>query len=204
MFDPEELVARCRSAQNDADPAGAVGEVVAQAVADPRALQAALPHLGVGGQVTWHRSPELTVQLIVWPPGIVTPPHEHRMWAVVGVLAGREDNEFWRRTAVGVERSGGRSIDEGNLVVLSDDAVHSVSNPRRSPTVGLHVYGGDILGEARSEWDHDGRDEHPFEGENVRRLLGLLEEQSRQLGRPLRFDEIRETSLNSYPMARSR
>lgn len=198
MFDPEELVARCRSALHDADPESAVREVVAEAVAEPAALCAAVPQLELGGQMTWHRSPELTVQVIVWPPGIVTPPHEHRMWAVVGVVAGREDNEIWRRTPIGVERSTGRSIGAGELVVLGGDAVHSVTNPLRSATVGLHVYGGDILAEARSEWDHDGRNEHPFEGENVLRLLGLLEARSRQVGRPLRFEEIREASLNDY------
>jgi predicted metal-dependent enzyme (double-stranded beta helix superfamily) len=26
-------------------------------------------------------------------------PHDHRMWAVIGVYTGREDNIFWRRVA---------------------------------------------------------------------------------------------------------
>ena len=39
----------------------------------------------------------LTVLNVVWAPGMVLPPHDHRMWAAIGIYAGQEDNEFFRR-----------------------------------------------------------------------------------------------------------
>lgn len=40
-------------------------------------------------------------------------PHNHRMWAVIGIYTGREDNIFWRRVTGNVdgriEAAGSRS-----------------------------------------------------------------------------------------------
>ena len=45
------------------------------------------------------RSPELTILNVVWGPRMCQLPHNHRMWAVIGMYTGREDNIFWRRVA---------------------------------------------------------------------------------------------------------
>jgi predicted metal-dependent enzyme (double-stranded beta helix superfamily) len=197
MFDPEEFVDRCRAEVLDPDPASAVREVVAEAVSRPEALPAALSTT-TNGQITWFQSPELTVQRVVWPNGVITPPHKHRMWAVVGVCQGQEDNTLWRRTPEGVEQSGGREVKIGEVIVLGPNAIHAVANPCRCPTIGLHVYGGDILATPRSEWDNAGRNEHPFDLTAVERLIAALVAKSRLLGRELDFDEIREACLNQY------
>lgn len=198
MFDPEEFVEQCRSAVDEVEPALAVREAIARALAQPGAVARALPDVGIGGQVTWFRSAVLTVQALVWPPGLAAPPHEHRMWAVVGVVAGQEDNQLWRRTPGGIERAGHRELRGGEVLVLGSETVHAVSNPRSQATVGIHVYGGDILAQPRSEWDHDGRGEHPFDLERVRALIALLSHQAEEAGRALTFDEIRHASLVHY------
>jgi hypothetical protein len=43
-----------------------------------------------------------------------------------------------------------------------ETAVHSVENPLRRRTAGLHVYGGPVLTQPRSAWAPDGR-EQPFD-----------------------------------------
>ena len=56
---------------------------------------------------------------IVWPPSYTQMPHNHLLWAEIGVYTGREDNIFWRRSApdakwpievVGAVRHHGREI----------------------------------------------------------------------------------------------
>ena len=43
-------------------------------------------------------------------------PHNHRMWAVIGVYTGREDNIFWRRLPGAgrgmIEAAGAKSLGE--------------------------------------------------------------------------------------------
>src|SRR5688500_18085631 len=83
-------------------------------------------------------------------------PHNHRMWAVIGVYTGREDNIFWRqRPGAGrgkVEAAGAQALCEGDAVPLGPDIIHSVTNPIPRLTAAIHVYGGDFFGAERSEW----------------------------------------------------
>jgi len=39
----------------------------------------------------WYR--DLTILNVVWTPGMVVYPHDHRTWAVIGLYGGREDRE---------------------------------------------------------------------------------------------------------------
>jgi len=87
------------------------------------------------------------------------------MWAVIGVYAGEEVNRLYQRSPRGLEEHRARVVSRRQVLTLDDQAIHSVENPRRERTAGLHVYGGDIVGIARSAWGPDGV-EVPF-AENV-------------------------------------
>jgi uncharacterized glyoxalase superfamily protein PhnB len=104
-------------------------------------------------------------------------PHNHGMWAVIGVYAGREDNIFWRRRINDgrgeVEAAGARSLGPGEVQPLGRDVIHSVTNPTSSFTGAIHLYGGDFFSTARSEWDPEALRERPYD---VERNLGLFEE----------------------------
>ena len=84
-------------------------------------------------------------------------PHDHRMWAVIGVYSGREDNIFWRRVAGGagglIEAAGAKSLGERCAEPLERDVIHSVTNPLGRLTAAIHLYGGDSYGAKRSDWD---------------------------------------------------
>jgi hypothetical protein len=160
-FDVEAFVAQCQHAASQPDPSTAVRAVVAAAITDGPSIDAALGGNGYGLRETWFVSPALTVQRIGWPPGIRTGPHEHRMWAVVGVYVGTELNRLFHRTSDGLIEHSVCHVGQGEVLVLDDTAIHSVANPCRGRTVGLHVYGGDIVTTGRSEWDPNGN-EVPF------------------------------------------
>ena len=84
-------------------------------------------------------------------------PHDHRMWAVIGMYDGREDNIFWRRIADDpfgkVEAAGARSLQNGDTEMLGKSIIHSVTNPIPRLSCAIHVYGGDFFAAGRSEWD---------------------------------------------------
>jgi predicted metal-dependent enzyme (double-stranded beta helix superfamily) len=97
-------------------------------------------------------------------------PHNHRMWAVIGIYTGREDNVFWRRVpgAPGkVEIAGGKALSVGEAEPLGHNIIHSVTNPIRRLTGAIHVYGGDFFNSDRSEWDPETLTEQPFDADNA-------------------------------------
>jgi len=97
MFDKDRFIADCRAALDGAESSRNVREVVARAVADPGAVLQGLGEPKAGGIVPIHRSDDLTVINVLWPSNMVIMPHNHNLWAVIGVYVGREDNILWRR-----------------------------------------------------------------------------------------------------------
>ena len=165
MFDTDSFLADCVSAAREPDARLAVKEVLARATADPAAMARTLPPERAG-ITKLHVSPEVTVLQVVWAPGMSFGPHDHRMWAAIGIYTGREDNTMYRR--IGAEprhltESGGQSLDEGDVLLLGDDVIHSVSNTLTRLTGAIHVYGGDFVHEPRSQWGPGPREERPFD-----------------------------------------
>jgi predicted metal-dependent enzyme (double-stranded beta helix superfamily) len=98
-------------------------------------------------------------------------PHNHNMWALIGIYSGREDNLFWRRRGPVVEAVGAKAIGTGDVAAFGRDVIHSVTNPIEKMTCALHVYGGDFFAPGRSEWDPETLTERPFDVERARRLF---------------------------------
>jgi predicted metal-dependent enzyme (double-stranded beta helix superfamily) len=151
VLDIDEIVVRCRAAIGETTPALAVRDAVTEMVSDPPKLAAAIGPVTEGGITVLHRAADLTVLHIAWTPGMHLNPHEHAMFAVVGMYGGREDNSFFRRTDHGLEPSGGRALADGDVLVMGHDAIHAVANTRTEYAVALHVYGGDFFDAERSE-----------------------------------------------------
>lgn len=145
------LVSDLSDAMQEATPQLAVRDVLERLMRDPSAVAAALP-CERAELVPIHVSPELSVFKAIWAPGMAVPPHDHRMWAAIGVFAGREDNGFWRRVDGHghIESSGGRTLAVGDVGLMGGDAIHSVNAP--AWTGAIHVYGGDFVAQQRSMW----------------------------------------------------
>ena len=114
---------------------------------------------------------ELTVLNVVWAPLMVLLPHNHQMWATIGIYTGREDNITWQRSGPAIEASGAASLSEKEVFDLPAPAIHSVTNPIRRLTGAIHVYGGDFFAPGRSEWDSETLRERPLDIEGVRALF---------------------------------
>ena len=179
MFDTERFVADCRAARQESSPELAVKEVVERAMSAPADVERALGTPHVGEVVRLHRSPDLTILKAIWVPGISFYPHEHRMWTVIGLYGGREDNVFYRRTARGLEQAGGKQIELGDTAILGTAIIHSVNNPLRQFTAAIHVYGGDLPGTSRSEWDPETLEERPYDLDNAMRVFAEANERWR-------------------------
>lgn len=175
MFDLERFVADCRAALAEDASHKAVRELVAAAVSRPSAVLGALGEPRRAEISKLYHAEDLTILNVVWGPRMTLMPHNHEMWAVIGIYTGREDNIFWRRIAEEeggrIEAAGAKSLGEGDVVPLGRDIIHSVTNPVPRLTGAIHVYGGDFFGAPRSEWDPETLREQPYDIEKNLRLF---------------------------------
>jgi len=118
-----------------------------------------------------HRAVTLTIFAAHWAPRMSLPTHDHRMWALIGIYTGREDNILWRRTPQGLEAYGASVVFAGQVAALASDAVHSVTNPLTRFTGGIHVYGGDFFATPRSQWDPETLAEEASDGAKIKALF---------------------------------
>ncbi len=157
MYDLEDLLRELREALRNNDFA-AVEDVVRRAIAE----KPFVPE--IGSSQLLHSEPGLTVLHAIVNPGFVSPPHDHRTWAVIGVYNGQEDNTFYRPIGGSrrIEQIGGRNLEKGEVLTLGPQAIHKISNPRADKLIALHVYGENIFEIERSAWDSATGEERPF------------------------------------------
>jgi predicted metal-dependent enzyme (double-stranded beta helix superfamily) len=175
MFDLDQFIADCRAALATGKSHKHVREVVARAVHDPSSVLRGLGEPKRAGVHKLYQSNDLTILNVLWAPMMTILPHNHYMWAVIGIYTGREDNIFWRRipgSGGRVEAAGAKALCEKDAEPLGPNIIHSVTNPIPRFTGAIHVYGGDFFNPARrSEWDPETLLEGPLDPErNVRRF----------------------------------
>jgi predicted metal-dependent enzyme (double-stranded beta helix superfamily) len=166
MFDLDGFVESCRRVARSPHAAKHVLDLMRDAMADPAAVVQAVtplaPNVGVLDAPIF-RSAELTVLNVSLRPGMFSIPHDHRIWAVIGIYQGTEANTFFRRSEHGLDVANRRTVEAGKAILLGADVVHAIENPLSLPTLGLHVYGGDLLGAERSMWSPHTGEEHPYD-----------------------------------------
>lgn len=167
MFDLDQFIADCRAALAADRSHRHVCDVVARAVSDPVSVLKGLGEPERAGLHKLYQSDDLTILNVVWAPMMTIVPHNHQMWAVIGIYTGREDNIFWRRIPSRpgkVEAAGAKALCEKDVAPLGHDIIHSVTNPIPRLTGAIHVYGGDFFNPAhRSEWDPETLLEEPWD-----------------------------------------
>jgi 3-mercaptopropionate dioxygenase len=97
---------------------------------------------------------------VVWNVGQRTPVHGHETWGVVGIYSGSEREIRYVKpapAAVGgaLTSAGEHMWERGQVTVCctTDDDVHAVEAVGDEPTVGIHVYGGNIGTIERASYD---------------------------------------------------
>jgi predicted metal-dependent enzyme (double-stranded beta helix superfamily) len=96
---------------------------------------------------------------VVWNMGQKTPVHGHETWGVAGIYSGAEREIRYLKpapSAVGALTPAGEQVWERGQVTVcctTDDDVHSVIAEGDEPTIGIHVYGGNIGTLKRPSYD---------------------------------------------------
>ena len=175
MFDLDRFIEDCRDAVRQDTTHKAAREVLARATADPAAILKTLGEPKAAGVNPLYKSDTLTILNVVWGKRMTIMPHNHRMWAVIGVYTGREDNIFWRKVPGApyglIEAAGAKSLSERCAEPLGPDVIHSVTNPLGRLTAAIHVYGGDFYGVKRSDWDPENLLEREYDFALHRRMF---------------------------------
>lgn len=99
---------------------------------------------------------------VVWNMGQRTAVHGHETWGVVGIYAGAEREVRYVKPAgeaagSALTPAGEHVWERGQVTVCctTDDDVHAVVADGNEPTVGIHVYGGNIGTIQRPSYDPD-------------------------------------------------
>ena len=171
MFTTERFIEDCRAALKEKNAQAAIRELVTRAVREPGEVIRALGEPARAGVNTVYKADDLTILNLCWGPGMVFKPHNHQMWAVIGIYAGREDNAFYRREGQGLKRHGVKELNVKDTIPLGRDIIHAVTNPLDQVTGGLHVYGGDFFAAPRSVWDPRTLEERPYDVEATLRAF---------------------------------
>lgn len=180
MFNLDIFREECSAATAGGAGQPAIRELVARALEVPAAVLRSLGEPRHAEVKTLHRSVDLTILNVIWGPHMTVMPHNHNMWAIIGIYTGREDNILWRRVpdepGGRIEAAGAKALSERDAFPLGRDIIHSVTNPIGRLTGAIHVYGGDFFGVPRSEWDPERLVEQPGD---VQRTLRLFDESNR-------------------------
>lgn len=161
-----ELVARFAPAGEAADPMQAARQVLEQLAGEIDQVEQALGYISGGGgnaRQVFYRTTQITLLKVCFRSGIRTPPHDHGTWAAILLLRGEEKNTFYRRASGSLRKAGEKRLAPGSVLTMRADTVHVVECVGDDPTVGLHVYGGDILELPRRLWNPETLEEHPLD-----------------------------------------
>jgi predicted metal-dependent enzyme (double-stranded beta helix superfamily) len=115
-----------------------------------------------GGSFVLHRGPGLLVVSVVWGPGAHVGPHDHHTWGMIGVMGnGIQETRF--RRVDGREREDHALLEkdrtvlvkpgEVSLLIPEVDEIHQLDNFSDRPTVEIHVYGRELVGLDRCQYD---------------------------------------------------
>ena len=161
-----DLVARFATAVSGRDPMAAARVSLEELKDHIREVDEALSYIsGVGGNArqVFYRSPELTLLKVCFPAGRRTPPHDHGTWATILLLSGEEKNTLYRVEDGRLRKASEVTIKPGKILGMRADTPHVVECVGNAPTIGLHVYGGDIFELPRRMWHPQTLEEHRLE-----------------------------------------
>lgn len=161
-----ELVADFSKIVASDDPMGQARGILEDLRGDLDTLDETLAYIsGVGGNAgqIFYRSPRLSLLKVSFPRGRRTPPHDHGTWATILVFSGVEKNTLYRVDGNHLKRASEVVLERGSILPMRADTAHVAESVGDAPAVGLHVYGGDIIGLERRMWDPETLEQHPLE-----------------------------------------
>ncbi len=164
-FSMDRLIEDAKQAVAAGGGQPAIEEVLGRAISNHDEVLTALGEPTDVGLQEIYRADDLTILNVVWSPYMVQLPHDHKMWATIGIYSGREDNIIWHRRGIHAEAATASSVGAGEVFSLPEHGVHSVTNPLPRLTCAIHIYGGDFFAAEKSEWDPETLRERPMDFE---------------------------------------
>jgi predicted metal-dependent enzyme (double-stranded beta helix superfamily) len=178
----DDFISDCVEALAEDQAQLAIRDILERAVSRPAAITATLGEPTGWALDTLYHAPDLTILHFIWPPGVDLFPHDHLMWASIGIYGGREGNTFYRRQGDTIEVSGHKEGQPGDVMLLGRDGIHSVDNPSKEWTAAIHVYGGDFFNDGRTQWDPVTGVAKPYDVVEVKQVLTDAETAARAAG----------------------
>ena len=152
---PHDLVARFAEAVSRGDPmagAGATLEELKPRIAEVDEALRYIPGVGGNPRQVFYRSPDVTLLKVCFPAGRRTPPHDHGTWAMILLLSGEEKNTLYRVEDGRLRKASEVNVKPGSVLGMRAETAHVVECVGNAPTIGLHVYGGDVFELPRRMW----------------------------------------------------
>jgi predicted metal-dependent enzyme (double-stranded beta helix superfamily) len=173
VFEPAEFVLACRGAARGASPHLAIEQLLRDSLRDPDEVAGAFAN-NISRSAPIHElmlyvDDDVTIFRVALDPHLTSIPHDHGIWAFVGIYRGEESNTFYQRSPTGtLQKEAQRSIRPGEVLSMRPGTIHAIANPLSSATLGLHVYLGHLGAQKRSMWHPTTFPEEPFD---LKRLL---------------------------------
>jgi predicted metal-dependent enzyme (double-stranded beta helix superfamily) len=139
--------------------------------ADPGSIAQGFPVDLLGDSILFEDE-TVSIWRTSFEPGLSVPAHDHQMSAVIGVYTGQERNDFFEADpSGGVRRSGNVVLGAGDVLSIGPSAIHSVTCLSDDPSLGLHVYLGNLTNAERSLFDIDNGTSMKFDDDNYDKLV---------------------------------
>jgi predicted metal-dependent enzyme (double-stranded beta helix superfamily) len=135
-------------------------------LADMRWLSPRFAEPGEGNSVQYllHKDPAdaYSVVAVVFRENYSTTVHDHTTWGLIGLWRGQEREERFKRVDdrsrpdYAQLRPAGTVLNEPGSVawlVPPDEEIHRIRNMSPYPSCSIHVYGGDLSGKLRHQFD---------------------------------------------------
>ena len=105
-----------------------------------------------------------SVVSFVWNPGQGSPVHDHCTWGVIGQYEGVEEEGRFRQFEGGLEMLARVAAQPGDVshVYPPQRDIHQILNRTSTPTISIHIYGGDIGTQQRHVFDPQTGAARPF------------------------------------------
>lgn len=109
-----------------------------------------------------HPEDRYSIVAVVFDVGYSTTVHNHGTWGLVGVFHGEEREERYKRTddssrpGFAQFRAAGEVLNTPGCVthlIAPDEDVHRIHNLSPFPSLSIHVYGGDLNGKKRQQYN---------------------------------------------------
>jgi len=109
-----------------------------------------------------YRGPGLFVSSVVWGPGDYIGPHDHKTWGMIGVAGNAIQETRYRRVDdrdredfARLEKDRTTLVKPGDvsLLIPEVDEIHAMDNFSDRPTFEIHVYGTDLVGLPRCQYN---------------------------------------------------